>query len=42
MSLLIPIFLVRIKLEEALLTEAFGDAYRQYAQNTKRLIPFVY
>ena len=42
MSLLIPIFLVRIKLEEDLLTEAFGDTYRQYAQNTKRLIPFVY
>ncbi len=42
MSLLIPLFLVRIKLEEGLLIEEFGDAYRRYMSETKKLIPFVY
>lgn len=42
MSLLIPIFLIRIRIEERLLVETFGDAYRQYQRTTRRLIPFVY
>jgi protein-S-isoprenylcysteine O-methyltransferase Ste14 len=40
--LMIPLFLVRIRLEERLLTEAFHDAYQQYKKSTKKLIPFIY
>ena len=32
-------FALRIPLEENLMTEQFGDAYRQYARTTGRLIP---
>ncbi len=32
----------RIREEEAMLVERFGDAYRDYQRRTKRLIPFVY
>jgi protein-S-isoprenylcysteine O-methyltransferase Ste14 len=32
----------RISLEEAMLIEKFGDAYRQYCTQTKRLFPFLY
>ena len=39
---LIPIFLNRIRLEEKLLTEEFGDAYRIYKKNARKLIPFIY
>ncbi len=35
-------FLKRIKVEEAILNENFGDAYEQYCQKTKRLIPKIY
>ena len=42
LSLLIPIFLGRIRMEERLLTEHFGDAYREYRASTRKLIPFVY
>jgi protein-S-isoprenylcysteine O-methyltransferase Ste14 len=42
MSLLIPIFLIRIRIEERLLLETFGDAYREYQRNTRKLIPFLY
>lgn len=42
MSVLVPIFLNRIRLEEKLLTEAFGEAYREYQETTCRLIPWVY
>ena len=42
MSALIPVFLVRIKIEESMLTEEFGDAYRIYKKNTRKLIPFIY
>jgi len=34
-------FALRIPLEEKLMTEQFGDAYRQYARTTGRLIPRV-
>jgi len=40
--LLIPIFLNRIRMEEDLLTEEFGEAYRAYMETTRKLIPFVY
>ena len=42
LSLLIPIFLNRIRMEEELLTEEFGDAYRTYKETTRKLIPFIY
>jgi protein-S-isoprenylcysteine O-methyltransferase len=35
-------FLYRIRIEEASLTEAFGEQYREYCRTTKRLIPWVY
>ncbi len=40
--LLIPIFLFRIKMEEEMLTEFFGDEYRAYRTTTKKLIPFLF
>ena len=42
MSVLIPVFLSRIRIEERLLTEEFGDAYRSYKEATIKLIPFIY
>ena len=42
MSALVPIFLIRIRLEEKLLTEEFQEQYRKYKSTTKRLIPFVF
>ncbi len=42
MLILVPIILNRIKMEEKLLTEEFGDAYRMYKEATKKLIPFIY
>ena len=32
----------RMRVEEAALSEAFGDEYRDYMRRTKRLIPFIY
>jgi protein-S-isoprenylcysteine O-methyltransferase Ste14 len=42
MSALIPIFLNRVRMEERLLSEEFGDAYRTYKEATSKLIPFIY
>jgi protein-S-isoprenylcysteine O-methyltransferase Ste14 len=42
MFALIPIFLTRIRIEERLLTDEFGDAYRTYQETTSKLIPFIY
>jgi protein-S-isoprenylcysteine O-methyltransferase Ste14 len=42
MSALIPIFLNRIRMEERMLIEEFGDAYRTYKETTRKLIPFIY
>jgi protein-S-isoprenylcysteine O-methyltransferase Ste14 len=42
MLLLIPYLLHRIKLEEKMLIEHFGDQYLEYMKRTKKLIPFVY
>ena len=42
LSALIPVFLNRIRMEERMLTEEFGDAYRNYEGVTSKLIPFIY
>ena len=42
MSALVPIFLIRIRLEEKLLAEEFQDQYHKYKSTTKRLIPFIF
>jgi steroid 5-alpha reductase family enzyme len=42
MLALIPILLNRIRLEEGLLMEEFGDSYRSYQETTKKLIPFIH
>jgi protein-S-isoprenylcysteine O-methyltransferase Ste14 len=34
--------LYRIRIEEKMLIEAFGEDYREYQRNTKRIIPFIY
>ncbi len=40
--LLIPCMLYRIEIEENMLIERFGEAYRSYRRRSKKLIPFVY
>jgi protein-S-isoprenylcysteine O-methyltransferase Ste14 len=43
--LLVPVFiavLYRIRVEETLLTEEFGESYSEYKKETKKLIPGVY
>ncbi len=40
--LLVPGFIYRIKVEEKLLVEEFGEDYRQYARRTMRLLPGIY
>jgi len=42
MSALIPIILNRIRIEERMLTEEFGDAYRRYKEASSKLVPFIY
>jgi protein-S-isoprenylcysteine O-methyltransferase Ste14 len=42
MLVLVPIVINRIRMEERLLTEAFGDAYRKYIKTTRKLIPLIY
>ena len=42
LSLLTPIILFRIKMEEDVLTECFGEEYQAYRKATKKLIPFLY
>ena len=42
MAVLIPIFLNRIRIEERMLIEEFGDAYRTYQETVNKLIPFIY
>ena len=39
---LIPCFLYRIKIEESMLLEKFGNEYLEYMKNSKKLIPYVY
>jgi len=42
MLVLVPIVLNRIRMEEIMLTEEFGDAYETYMKSTSKLIPFIY
>jgi len=42
MVLLVPLILYRIKIEEQALIMKFGDEYRNYVKNTRKLIPCVY
>ena len=39
---LIPLILYRIRIEEHTLIERFGEEYRTYVKNSKKLIPYVY
>ncbi len=39
---LIPLILYRKRIEERMLVERFGSEYLEYAQKTKKLVPFVY
>jgi protein-S-isoprenylcysteine O-methyltransferase Ste14 len=34
--------LFRIEIEEKMLIEAFGEEYKEYQKNTKKLIPYIY
>jgi protein-S-isoprenylcysteine O-methyltransferase Ste14 len=40
--LLLPGLIYRMKIEETLLTEQFGEQFRMYALKTRRIIPFVW
>ncbi len=42
MTALIPMLILRIKLEERVLAARFGQEYSEYARRTKRFIPYVY
>lgn len=42
MLLFIPCFLYRMKVEENMLIEKFGNEYKEYMRNSKKLIPYVY
>jgi protein-S-isoprenylcysteine O-methyltransferase Ste14 len=42
MLLIIPLILYRLRMEERMLIEKFGDEYQQYMRKTKKLIPFIY
>ncbi len=38
----VPLVLLRIKYEEKMLIDAFGDKYQAYKRRTRQLIPFIY
>ena len=42
MGCVLPAFLHRMKIEERVLAENFGDDYQRYSSSTKRLIPLLY
>ncbi|MFQ5815184.1 MAG: methyltransferase family protein [Candidatus Hydrothermarchaeaceae archaeon] len=42
MLLLVPFFLYRIKIEENVLIEKFGNKYCEYTKSSKKLIPYIY
>jgi len=42
MVFLIPFILYRIRVEEQMLLEKFGDEYRDYMRKSKRFIPYVF
>jgi len=39
---LFPCYLYRIRIEESMLLEKFGDEYREYIEKSKKMIPFFY
>jgi protein-S-isoprenylcysteine O-methyltransferase Ste14 len=41
-TLAIPFILYKIRVEEQMFIEKFGDEYRDYIKNSKKLIPYVY
>lgn len=41
-SALIPVFLIRIRIEERMLIEEFGDVYQRYKEETSQLVPLIY
>jgi len=42
MVLVIPLFLNRIRIEEELLTEEFGEEYERYRETSRKLIPYLF
>ena len=42
MALVIPLFLNRIKIEEKLLIEEFGEEYERYKETSRKLIPYLF
>jgi protein-S-isoprenylcysteine O-methyltransferase Ste14 len=36
------VFIYRMNIEEKMLTEQFGDAYKDYMKHTRRVIPWIY
>jgi protein-S-isoprenylcysteine O-methyltransferase Ste14 len=40
--LAIPLFSYRIRIEEEMLVEEFGDEYIKYQEHTRKLFPFIY
>ena len=40
--ILLPVVILRIREEEAMLVDEFGDQYRNYAARTWKLLPYVY
>ena len=42
MVLVIPLFLNRIRIEEELLTEEFGEEYERYREASRKLIPYLF
>jgi protein-S-isoprenylcysteine O-methyltransferase Ste14 len=42
MLLIIPLLIHRIKLEERMLIERFGAEYEEYAEHSRKLIPYIY
>jgi protein-S-isoprenylcysteine O-methyltransferase Ste14 len=41
-ALAIPFMLHRIRVEEQMLIDKFGEEYRDYIKNSKKLIPYIY
>ena len=42
MLLIIPLILYRLRIEEHMLIEKFGDEYKEYMKKTWKMIPFIY
>jgi len=42
MVFLIPFILYRIRVEEQVLIEKFGDEYRDYMRKSRKLIPYIF